>query len=74
MMLRFSKEAFYGVSSECIDIKHCEPWVLAYDKHEVIKNENGQYEVVPYPDEVGKGYFQTKAYVHKNWLVNDDEW
>ena len=73
MMLRFSKEAVYGVSSECIDIKHCEPWVLAYDKHEVIKNENGQYEVVPYPDEVGKGYFQTKAYVHKNWLVNDDE-
>ena len=66
MMLRFSKEAFYGVSSECIDVKHCEPWVLAYDKH-------GQYEVVPYPDEVGKGYFQTKAYVHKNWLVNDDE-
>ena len=71
-MLRFSKEAFYGVSSECIDVKHCEPWVLAYDKHEVIKNENGQYEVVPYPDEVGK-YFQQKAYVHKNWLVNDDE-
>ena len=73
MMMRFSKEAFYGVSSECIDIKHCEPWVLAYDKHEVIRNENGGYEVVPYPDEVGKGYFQTKAYVHKNWLVNDDE-
>ena len=42
-MMKFSKEAFYGVSSECIDIKHCEPWVLAYDKHEVIKNENGGY-------------------------------
>ena len=62
MMLRFSKEAFYGVSSECIDVKHCEPWVLAYDKHEVI----------PYPDEVGKGYFQTKAYVHKHWVVEGE--
>lgn len=73
MMLRFSKEAFYGVSSECIDVKHCEPWVLAYDKHEVIKEPNGGYVVIPYPEEEGKGYFQQKAYVHKNWLVNDDE-
>ena len=73
MMLRFSKEAFYGLSSECIDTKHCEPWVLAYDKHEVIKNENGGYEVVPYPDEVGKGYFKTKAYVHRNWVIDDEQ-
>ena len=73
MMMRFSKEAFYGVSSECIDIKHCEPWVLAYDKHEVIKNENGGYEVVPYPEEAGKGYFQQKAYVHRNWVVDDEQ-
>ena len=72
-MLRFSKEAFYGVSSECIDIKHCEPWVLAYDKHEVIKNESGGYEVVPYSEEVGRGYFQTKAYVHKNWVIDDEQ-
>ena len=72
-MMKFSKEAFYGVSSECIDIKHCEPWVLAYDKHYVIRNENGGYEVVPYPDEVGKGYFQTKAYVHRNWVVDENE-
>ena len=71
MMLRFSKEQYYGINH--VNTKTCEGWVLAYDKHEVIKNENGQYEVVPYPDEVGKGYFQTKAYVHKNWLVNDDE-
>ena len=37
-MLRFSKEAYYGV--HYVDTKTCEPWVLAYDKHEVIKNEN----------------------------------
>lgn len=72
-MMKFNKEAFYGVSSECIDTKHCEPWVLAYDKHEVVKNENGCYEVIPRPEEAGKGYFKTKAYVHKNWLVIDDE-
>ena len=70
-MMRFSKEAYYGI--DCIDSKTCEPWVLAYDKHEVIKNENGGYEVVPHPDEVGTGYFQTKAYVRSAWLVNDDE-
>ena len=70
-MMRFSKEAYYGVSY--VDIKTCEPWVLAYDKHVVIKNENGGYEVIPYPDEAGKGYFQIKAYVHRAWLVNDDE-
>ena len=52
-MLRFSKEAYYGVNH--VDTKSCEPWVLAYDKHEVIINEYGGYEVVPYPDEVGKG-------------------
>ena len=71
MMMRFSKEQYYGINN--VNTKTCEAWVLAYDKHEVIKNENGQYEVLPYPDEVGKGYFQTKAYVHKNRLVNDDE-
>ena len=60
-MLRFSKEAYYGVHH--VDTKTCEPWVLAYDKHEVI----------PYPDEVGKGYFQTKAYVHKHWVIDDEE-
>ena len=70
-MLRFSKEKYYGI--DCIDTKTCEPWVLAYDNHEVIKNENGGLEVVPHPDEVGKGYFQTKAYVHKHWVVDDDE-
>ena len=72
-MMRFSKEAFYGVSSECIDTKHCEPWVLAYDKHEVIRGENGGYEVVPYLDEVGKGYFQQKAYVHRHWVIDDEQ-
>ena len=56
-MIRFTKEAYYGV--HYVDTKTCEPWVLAYDKHEVIINENGGYEVIPYPDEVEKGYFQT---------------
>ena len=70
-MIKFSKEAYYGC--EYIDTKTCEPWVLAYDKHEVIKNERGGYEVIPYPDEAGKGYFQTKVYVHKNWTVETDE-
>ena len=50
-MLRFSKEQYYGVNH--VDTKTCEPWVLAYDNHEVIKNEYGGYEVIPYPDEVG---------------------
>ena len=49
-MMRFSKEQYYGVHH--VDTKTCEPWVLAYDKHEVIKNEYGGYEVIPYPDEV----------------------
>ena len=71
-MIKFTKEAYYGCSSEFIDTKHCEPWVLAYDKHEVIINEYGGYEVIPYPDEVGKGYFQTKAYVHKHWVVEEE--
>ena len=62
-MMRFSKEAYYGVNH--VDTKSCEPWVLAYDKHEVIINEYGGYEVIPYPDEVGKGYFQTRAFVCK---------
>ena len=70
-MLRFSKEQYYGIDH--VNTKTCEQWVLAYDKHEVIKNENGQFEVVPYPDEVGKGYFQTKAYVHKNWVIDDEQ-
>lgn len=71
-MLRFSKEAYYGIN--CVTTKTCEPWVLAYDKHEGIQNENGGYEVIPHPDEVGKGYFQTKVYVHKNWCkeVNNE--
>ena len=68
-MLRFTKEAYYGCN--CIDTKTCEPWVLAYDKHEVIKNENGGYEVVPHPDEARKGYFQTKAYVVRNWCEEE---
>ena len=42
-------------------------------KYIPIENENGGYEVVPYPDEVGKGYFQTKAYVHKNWVIDDEQ-
>ena len=70
-MYRFTKEQYYGVNY--VDTNTCEPWVLAYDKHEVIKNDEGGYEVIPYPDEVGKGYFQQKAYVHEHWLVNDDE-
>ena len=70
-MMKFSKEAYYGIDH--VDTKTCEPWVLAYDKHEVVINEYGGYEVIPYPDEVGKGYFQTKAYVHKHWVVDDDE-
>ena len=70
-MLRFSKEQYYGINN--VNTKTCEACVLAYDKHEVIKNENGVYEVVPYPDEVGKGYFQTKAYVHKNWVIDDEQ-
>ena len=36
-MMKFSKEAYYGVHH--VDTKTCEPWVLAYDKHEVIINE-----------------------------------
>ena len=71
MMLRFSKEKYYGI--DCVDIKTCEPWVLAYDKHEVIQEPNGGYVVIPYQDEVGKGYFQQKAYVHKNWVIDDEE-
>ena len=63
-MMKFSKEAYYGV--HYVDTKTCEPWVLAYDKHEVIINEYGGYEVIPYPDEVGKGYFQTRAFVWKS--------
>ena len=70
-MIRFSKEKYYGI--DCVDTKTCEPWVLAYDKHEVIEEPTGGLVVVPYTDEVGKGYFQTKVYVHKNWTVNDDE-
>ena len=70
-MLRFSKEQYYGVN--CVNTKTCEQWVLAYDKHEVIQDADGGYVVIPYPGEEGKGYFQHKAYVHKNWLVNDDE-
>ena len=73
MMLRFSKEAYYGVHSECICTKNCEPWVLAYDKHKVIQEPNGGYVVVPYPDEEGKGYFQEKAYVHRNWVIDDEQ-
>ena len=69
-MLRFTYEAYYGV--HCVDTNTWEPWVQAYDKHEVIKNEFGGYEVIPYPDEVGKGYFQTKAYVHRNWVVEEE--
>ena len=74
-MIKFTKEAYYGCSSEVIDTKHCEPWVLAYDNHEVIINEYGGYEVIPYPDEVGKGYFQTRAFVCKSWceVVNDEQ-
>ena len=68
-MLRFSKEAYYGVHH--VDTKTCEPWVLAYDKHEVIVNEYGGYEVIPYPDEVGKGYFQTRACVCKCWCEEE---
>lgn len=71
MMWRFSKEAYYGIN--CVTTKTCEPWVLAYDKHEVIQEPNGGYVVVPYDDEVGKGYFQQKAYVHKNWIVWEDD-
>ena len=70
-MIRFSKEKYYGI--DYVDTKTCEPWVLAYDKHEVIKEPNGGYVVVPHPDEVGKRYFQQKAYVHKNWTVDSDE-
>ena len=68
-MLRFSKEAYYGIHH--VYTKTCVPWVLAYDKHEVIKNEFVGYEVIPNPDEVGKGYFQTKAFVHKHWCVEE---
>lgn len=71
MMLRFSKEAYYGIHH--VSTKTCDPWVLAYDKHEVIQNESGGYEVVPYPDEVGKGYFQEKAYIHKSWVIDDEQ-
>ena len=72
-MMRFSKEAYYGV--HYVDTKTCEPWVLAYDKHDVVINEYGGYEVIPYPDEVVKGYFQTKAFVCKSWceVVNDEQ-
>ena len=72
-MMRFSKEAYYGCPSELIDTKHCEPWVLAYDKHEVIKEPTGGYVVIPHHDEVGKGYFQVKAYVHEYWVIDDEQ-
>ena len=68
-MLRFSKEQYYGVHH--FDTNTCETWVLAYDKHELVIYENGGCEVVPYPDEVGKGYFQTKAYVHIHWCEEE---
>ena len=71
MMLRFSKEAYYGITH--VPTKTCEPWVLAYDKHEVIQNDSGGYEVVPYTEEIGKGYFQEKAYIHRNWVIDDDK-
>lgn len=71
MMLRFSKEAYYGITH--VPTKTCEPWVLAYDNHEVIQNDLGGYEVVPYPEEVGKGYFQEKAYIHRNWVIDDEQ-
>lgn len=70
-MMKFSKEAYYGVNH--VDTKACEPWVLAYDKHEVVKNETGGYEVVPHPDEIGKGHFQQKVYVHRNWVIDDGQ-
>ena len=69
-MLRLSKEAYYGITH--VPTKTCEPWVLAYDKHEVIQNDSGGYEVVPYPEEIGKGYFQEKAYIHRNWVIDDE--
>ena len=76
-MFRFSKEAYYGCSSECIDTKHCEPWVLAYDKHMCILNENGGWEVIPDVDDIENDnpYFRYPAHVHKNWVVwsDDDE-
>ena len=58
-MLRFSKEAYYGI--QAVNTKTCDTWVLAYDKHEVIKEPGGGYVVIPRPDEVGKGYFKQKA-------------
>lgn len=70
-MMCFSKEVYYG--TEHVDTKSCEPWVLAYDKHEVIQEPDGAYVVIPRPEEVGKGYFQQKAYVHKNWVIDDEE-
>ena len=72
-MLRFTKEAYYGVHH--VDTKTCEPWVLAYDKHEDMINEYGGYEYIPYTHEVGKGYFQTRAFVCKSWCeeVEDEQ-
>ena len=72
-MYRFSKEAYYGIN--CVSTKTCEPWVLAYDKHTCILNENGGWEVIPNADDIedDNTYFRYPVHVHKNWLVWEDD-
>lgn len=72
-MIVFSKEAYYGCDTLLLDTKTCEPWVLAFDKHRVMVEENGGYVVIPHLDEVGKGYFKSKAYVHPNWCIEVED-